>query len=59
MNISEFLDCELKSVTHDCIIEDLSGNDITGSIKLSDYEDLEVESVRYQMIAIIKVKKAT
>jgi len=32
VNISEFLDHELRTGTHDCIIENLSGNDITESL---------------------------
>ena len=57
MKLEQFLDHELRKDTMDVVIQDEAGNDISSTLCSNDYAKLEVLSVKYEMIAIIKIKK--
>jgi len=56
MKISEYLDTKLLSRTNDCKFVDPFGNEIEKTKLKIQYDQFEVVEVKYELIAIIKVK---
>jgi len=56
MKISEYLDTKLFYKTDDCKFVDPFGNEIDRNKLKKQYDQFEVVEVKYELIAIIKVK---